>query len=445
MKTKNKILAMVEIAIVLCSVFLVALPAIAADQNQEMQKVSASEVTTASEDDYVLDIYGNANEDDTIDMGDVVYTKLAIFGKKPKTKLCDAKYDGRINVLDVIQAKLIILGKEKELTLIDTGDRIVTVKKPVERVVTLLEYSAEVMRIFRTQDKIVGIGSGITECEIYFPELSKLPSVGRWGAPDYEAILSLNPDLVIPLGSKTAKHAKKLPGVAVVGLSFYKPETLVEELEKLGYILEREEEANAFIDWYEGYRDTIEGRTEDIPEVDRPRVYIETAGPDEKWKTAGSESGWHQKIEIAGGHNIFGDIPTSRAKVDPEEVIKRNPEIIIRRMSRSVCGWVYNMDPVDGITKYSAIRDEIMSRPELAKVSAVKDRKVYITHMDFSSGFNHLACIAYIAKWFHPELFEDLNPKAIHQEYIKFQGLPDDFLDTHGVFVYHPEEHPDGR
>ncbi|MCK4733055.1 MAG: hypothetical protein KAT65_11425, partial [Methanophagales archaeon] len=68
---KTKLLAIVEIAIVLCSVLLVALPAIATDQSQEM--LSASEVTATSEDDYVLDIYGNANEDDTIDMGDVVY------------------------------------------------------------------------------------------------------------------------------------------------------------------------------------------------------------------------------------------------------------------------------------------------------------------------------------------------------------------------------------
>jgi uncharacterized membrane protein YeiB len=89
MKTKTKTIALVEIAIVLCSVFLVALPAIAAEQTT--QKVSATEITTASEDDFVLDIYGNGNEDDTIDMGDVVYTKLAIFGKKPKTELCDAK------------------------------------------------------------------------------------------------------------------------------------------------------------------------------------------------------------------------------------------------------------------------------------------------------------------------------------------------------------------
>ena len=55
MKTKNKMIASLEIAVVLCSVFLVALPVIAAEQNREMQKVIASEVTTASEDDYVLE------------------------------------------------------------------------------------------------------------------------------------------------------------------------------------------------------------------------------------------------------------------------------------------------------------------------------------------------------------------------------------------------------
>jgi hypothetical protein len=38
MKTKTKILAVVEIVVVLCSLLVVALPAIAADQNQEMQK-----------------------------------------------------------------------------------------------------------------------------------------------------------------------------------------------------------------------------------------------------------------------------------------------------------------------------------------------------------------------------------------------------------------------
>ncbi|HOI70084.1 MAG TPA: hypothetical protein PLN41_10090 [Methanothrix sp.] len=45
-----------------------------------------------------------------------------------------------------------------------------------------------------------------------------------------------------------------------------------------------------------------------------------------------------------------------------------------------------------------------------------------------------------MAKLFHPELFEDLDPEAFHQEYLtRFQGLDYD-LDKHGIFVYPPIE-----
>lgn len=48
--------------------------------------------------------------------------------------------------------------------------------------------------------------------------------------------------------------------------------------------------------------------------------------------------------------------------------------------------------------------------------------------------------IAYMAKWFYPELFEDLDPQAIHQEYLtEIQGLDYD-LNEHGVFVNPPLE-----
>jgi ABC-type Fe3+-hydroxamate transport system substrate-binding protein len=189
MKTKTKTLAVVEIAIVLCSIFFLALPAIATEQT--MQKVSASTVTAASEiyDPLgLLDIFGNANEDDTIDMRDTTYIKLVIFGKKPETDLADANYDGKVSMLDVGQTKLIILGKEKELTILedpqwaDPTRRVVTIKKPVKRVVVRGIAEAETLRLLNAADTIVGVGDSIkTEKafgEVYFPELSKLPSVG---------------------------------------------------------------------------------------------------------------------------------------------------------------------------------------------------------------------------------------------------------------------------
>jgi iron complex transport system substrate-binding protein len=44
------------------------------------------------------------------------------------------------------------------------------------------------------------------------------------------------------------------------------------------------------------------------------------------------------------------------------------------------------------------------------------------------------------AKLLHPELFEDLDPEAVHKEYLnRFQRIDYD-LDDHGVFVYPPIE-----
>ena len=43
-----------------------------------------------------------------------------------------------------------------------------------------------------------------------------------------------------------------------------------------------------------------------------------------------------------------------------------------------------------------------------------------------------------MAKWLHPEIFQDLDPQEIQQEYLnKFQGIDYD-LNKYGAFVYPP-------
>ena len=446
MKTKNKIVVLLEIAIVLCSMLLVAIPAIAAqDQNQEMQKVSANTITTASEDDYVLYIYGNANEDDTIDMGDVVYTKLAIFGKKPKTELCDAKYDGRINVLDVIQTKLIILGKEKELTVIDSADRIVTVKKPVERlIVCVTGHQLEMMRSLKIEpNRVAGVSAGsITQGDhnkIFYPEYQDKPT---FTCADPESVLKLRSDLVITFpGSRSLgpiADACEAAGIPLfLGWSGVRGLMIVEEMEKFGYIFDKKDEAAEFIDWYEGdvVNPVIE-KVKEIPEEDKPKVYFEYA----RYKTV-FEDNTH--IAKTGGKDIFEG---KSGAVDPEAVARLNPDIIVMR--RQIGGFGFG---TRGTTEFEEAREELMSRPELQKVSAVKTGKVYVfsgyivSYMGLGqAGGRQFIHDAYQAKWFHPKLFEDLDPKALHQEYLtRFQGVDID-LDEKGVFVYHPEEHPHG-
>ena len=460
MKTKKKMLALLEIVVVLCSVFLVALPVMAIAAEQTTQKVSASTITTASEDDYVLDIYGNANEDDTIDMGDVVYTKLAIFGKKPKTELCDAKYDGRINVLDVIQTKLIILGKEKELTIVDANGEVQTTRKPVERILVVYMNNAELIRILNAKDKVVGVDYCITKREIQFPELSKLPCFGAMSRPDYEAILNLNPDLLLTFGAttaETAEYTEKLPGVAVIFLGMYYPDLSNPEgskftsgVRKLGYILDKEDEAEEYINWRIGWIDEIKSRTAGISEDERPRVLVcgrpkpglKTFSASVKMDTRG------QMCILAGGKNIAEDLPEylqpgTSATVDTEWVIEQNPEFIIAHVVHHTWGGStrfpshgYDEDDPTGVKE--ELRDMIMNSPVLANVDAVKTGKVYIMSGNFrNDASGGLVGAAYMAKLLHPELFEDLDPEAVHQEYLELQHFDYD-LDEHGVFFYLP-------
>jgi iron complex transport system substrate-binding protein len=61
----------------------------------------------------------------------------------------------------------------------------------------------------------------------------------------------------------------------------------------------------------------------------------------------------------------------------------------------------------------------------------------FILYGDVIGATRHFVGIAYMAKWLYPDLFQDLDPHAIHQEYLtKFQGLPEDFMDNHGIFAY---------
>jgi iron complex transport system substrate-binding protein len=405
------------------------MPAIAAEQNQEM--LSASAATTASEDDYVLGIYGNANEDDTVDMRDLTYVKLIFFGKKPETELADAKYDGKINPLDFIQIKLIIVGKEKELTVIDSGERTVTVHNPVKRIAVLYSAIVEMLRSLHANDKIVGVNNYVISAEpTFFQEFADYPNLEfSMGFPNYEEILNCHPDAVFLSTGYREEVLNKLneldPDITLVCVSGgFKMEICVDEARKLGYILDKEEEAEEFIDFYKGCMNTITDKTKGIPKEERPRVYHEFHRP---YYSCGAGHAWGEYIVAAGGNNILGDLSCS--DISAEEVVTQNPEIIVRMASG--CGY-----DTDDITKLIDQRDAIINRPELANVAAVKNGKVYLIATGIYYGARHFIGSAYMAKWFHPDLFEDLDPQAIHQEYLtEFQGLDYD-LDEHGVFVY---------
>jgi len=395
--------------------------------------------------DFTLEIFGNANMDDTIDEDDIEYVEGIIDGTNDATELADANYDGEIDEDDIAQIELIIAGEEKELTFSDESDRIVTVQTPIKRVVTLAPYPAEVIRMLGKNDIIVGVTDSITDDEIYFPELSKLPSVGTSQSNvDVEAVFGLNPDLVILFSdTHVTELAKQLPGIPVADLDLYRPVRFAEEVKILGYMTgEREEAANYIDDFYEYYIDLITKRTKGLSDEERPNVCVEWESEENEYKVFFSESGVQEMLDITGGRNIFADLPGNSGYVDPESIVTKNPDYYIRYASEPAMGY-----GCDDTSKIKVLWEdiEIMNRPGWDYITAVIDKKVYVIDMGLNYGPDYPIALIYWAKWFHPELFEDLDPKAIHQEYVtKFHGLDFD-VSKHGIFVYHPDLYPDGR
>nr|WP_319540606.1 dockerin type I repeat-containing protein [uncultured Methanospirillum sp.] len=80
--------------------------------------------TIASANPFVLEIYGNANMDNTINERDLAYVSGVIHGHLFETWYADANYDGRIDERDLKQIQKIISGTAKEIIIDDKNHHI---------------------------------------------------------------------------------------------------------------------------------------------------------------------------------------------------------------------------------------------------------------------------------------------------------------------------------
>jgi iron complex transport system substrate-binding protein len=325
------------------------------------------------------------------------------------------------------------------ITVTDTRGRTVTIYQPIKTVVCTLSHHLETLRTLKVPSStVIGAPENI---EIYsiFPEYSKLPTVGHFYEPNVEKIIELHPDLVLvhpgsgngTFGAYIGPLLEKLDGAGLTVACFAcsRPEIYSEEVEKLGKLFEHQEDAQKFIAFYNGFLGSIQERIKDLPDSQKPLVY----GEYQRYRASTSDV---SPIESAGGRSIFagkGEIQ----EVNPEDVIAANPDVIIRIMGDED----YDRRDAGDTGKLEETRREIMSRPELQNITAVKEGRVYLiasplwTYMPFS-GCRHFIGLAYLAKWLHPDLFKDLDPRAVHQRYLnEFQGLDYD-LGKRGTLVY---------
>ncbi|MGH2567773.1 MAG: ABC transporter substrate-binding protein, partial [Bacteroidota bacterium] len=187
-------------------------------------------------------------------------------------------------------------------------------------------------------DRVVGI-SGFTVRPME-ARLEK-PKVSTFLDANYDKILALKPDVVFAFSDLQAEITKELVqrGVHVVAFNQRSVQEILRMMLVVGGIVGKQAEAQQLVDGYERRLDAIAARNNAQP---RPKVYFEEwGGPlisGIRWVS--------ELIEIAGGEDIFPELREHHnAKlriVQPEEVIRRNPDIVIG----SWCGRPFKMELV---------------------------------------------------------------------------------------------------
>jgi len=326
----------------------------------------------------------------------------------------------------------------KTVTVTDSDGRTVSVEKPVERVITVNSKAPEILRALGVDldDKIVGVTTYILKSPDYLPELQDKPGFD-FNELNYEKIAELNPDLLISYegGSKytDVEKLEKLR-VPVLFLECHGGDKYYESIRLLGKLFDREEKAEEFIQWMKKYEDQITDRTSCLEEKDKPQVlwlsYPDYYYPKLKVRTGISDS--HPFITKAGGINIAADFEKEKTiEVDGEWIAEKNPDIIVADvLGGDYTG--YSVSEADAINNMMEIRNKLINDPALKTTKAVKNGKVFIICTDLQGAGRRPAGFAYLAKFFHPELFKDLQPESILKEYYeKWQEVP-----NQGVYAY---------
>ncbi len=306
----------------------------------------------------------------------------------------------------------------------------VTVPLNPDSIVCLSPGAAEVLCALDAQDKIVAVTK---DCNIP-TSLQEKECIGVSGREaDIERILEIKPDLVIAkTGALFPKDdEKKLTdyGIPVLRYRVLHIDTLLPMIEDLGKLLQKKEQAGEMKDWIDEYYHIVLDRVGTLPESKKPSVYFMSMGHID-W-TGNRASTGNTRIEEAGGRNIAADLPVTVPHVEMEWVIEQNPEVMIYSMSSEQHKGAY-----PSIEEMKAKQEAIMSQPGFEGIDAVKTGRVYIADINMASGLSEMVTMLYYAKWLHPDLFQDIDPRSVHAELLQKYA----HMDIKDIFQVYPED-----
>jgi len=210
------------------------------------------------------------------------------------------------------------------ITLTDDLGREVTIEALPERIISLAPSNTEILFALGLGHRVVGVTNN---CD-YPPEAQEKEKIGWYTIPDIEKIVALQPDLILAVGGIPMDVITTLEGLGftVFGIEATDLADLLDDINTVGIITDKEAEATTLTDDMRSRIGAITIETTRLSPEEKPRTF-HICWHDPIW-TSGSGTFIHDLIEKVGGVNIFADLEGWPA-VDLEALIFRDPEVII--------------------------------------------------------------------------------------------------------------------
>jgi iron complex transport system substrate-binding protein len=275
------------------------------------------------------------------------------------------------------------------LTLTAPDGHTVTLAGPAQRIVSLAPTNTETIFAVGAGGQVVG---DTTYCD-YPDAAAKITKIGGFSADSIsiETIVALKPDLVLANGTDQDTVIKALEDakINVLPLKTTSFGDVYTNIRLAGQVSGHDAEAAALITNLQARVAAVQAKIAGVAQKDRPTVFWEIW--DQPLMTAGPSSFIGQTIQMAGGENIFADLSGDYPTVSTEEVVKRQPSVI--------------MGPDTHGDKLTAA--QLAARPGWAILQAVKDNKIYLIDGDISSraGPRLVDALEIIAKDLYPDKF----------------------------------------
>jgi iron complex transport system substrate-binding protein len=179
----------------------------------------------------------------------------------------------------------------------------------------------------------LGLGNnvaGVTRFCRYPPEAQLKPKIGDYTSPNLEAIAALRPDLVIvqtnPVRLRERLTALKLH---VLEINQDNIAALYTSIQQVGAATGRDKQAANLVKNIRAHLAEVQARAAKLPPQKVMFVVGRTPQRLDGLIVVGQASYLNEVMAMAGGVNVFRDAPAAYPSVSLEDVLARNPEVVL--------------------------------------------------------------------------------------------------------------------